>query len=238
LTDAGVQEYTTRFGDAPIQEAVSINREEEQLEQAFADAGLQLPRAFIRPQTYPSEACWWWTRTVKTLIEVGNQYEGPFTYTVYDPVTDVLPEKFEERYSKGKNARSGSEPDLFVIMTPRGGTTVRVVIEFERAEYNPARMKQKVWKNLRDYTDFDGIYYIAANRAAAKKIRTAIKKVSSDAEQDTSSVAPGTVAVFRGACLENTWLPSPAQVDRYNETPPDKYPHMATAFYYYKHRRA
>jgi hypothetical protein len=174
---------------------------------------------------------------LKTLIERGNQSEQtPFTYTVYDPCEGPLPEGFKPRYPTGERNGKGSEPDLLVVMEPLGGTTVRVVIEFERANYAPARLKTKIWKNLSHYQDFQGIYYVAPNRPSATKIRTAIKKVAIDAEAKPDSVPPGLVAVFRGSVLQDTWLPSPAQVDRFGNTPPDRYDRMAENVYYYKHR--
>ena len=218
----GVPEYRARFGKEPIHERTPVGN----------------GHAFIRPQTYPSDECWWWTRALKTMIERGNQsQQSPFTYTVYDPCWGPLPAEFKHRYPDNKERNGeGSEPDLFVVMEPIGGTTVRVVIEFERANYTPGRLKTKIWKNLKHYQAFQGIYYIAPNRDAAARIRTATKKVAADAKDKPGSVTPGLVVVFQGSVLEDAWLPSPAQVDRFNNTPPDKYDHMAGNVYYYKHK--
>jgi hypothetical protein len=222
LTESlGVPEYRTRFGKEPIHERTPVGE----------------GHAFIRPQTYPSDECWWWTRVLKTLIERGNQSKQcPFTYAVYDPCWGPLPPEFQHRYPAGERNGKGSEPDLLVIMEPLGGTTVRVVIEFERANYAPGRLKTKIWKNLSHYQGFQGVYYVAPNRPAAKKIRTAIKKVAADAKDKPDSVTSGLVAVFRGSVLEDAWLPSPAQVDRFGNTPPDRYDRMAENVYYYKHK--
>lgn len=219
--DAGIPEYRARFGREPIHEKTPDGE----------------GHAFIRPQTYPSGECWWWIRGTKALIEVGNgSDQSPFIYTVYDPCWGPLPDEFKKRYPAGERNGKGSEPDLFVVMEPLGGTTVRVVIEFERAKYPPKTLKTKVWKNMRDYREFHGVYYITPNRAAAKKMRTAVKKVALMAEDQPDSVAPGIAVVFRGSKLEDSWLPSPAQVDRYYRTPPDRYDRMTEPFYYYKHR--
>ena len=225
--ERGVPEYRARFGSEPVHRQTAV--EDEQLPAAAY--------AFIRPQTYPSEECWWWTRTVKTLIELGGRWlEGPFTYQVSDPVMDRK-EGSQQRYSYAANSdQKGSEPDLIVVMHPRGGQVVRVVIEFERANYPSPRLKNKIWKNLRDYRDFDGIYYIAPTRTAERRIQRGIRAIQAIAKQKPSSVEPGIVAVFRGMHLEKHWLPSPAQVDRWGTTPPERYNQMALNSGYYKHR--
>ena len=224
----GVPEYRARFGSEPIHRQTSL---EDERVPATA-------QAFIRPQSYPSDKCWWWTRTIKTLIELGGRWlDGPFSYRVSDPVLASATAGGPRRYSYASDSdQEGSEPDLIVVMDPRGGTVVRVVIEFERAKYSPSRLKSKIWKNLRDYRDFDGIYYLAPSRTAERKIRRAIKALQQDAETRPASVAPGIVAVFRGMHLEQHWLPSPAQVDRWGTTPPQKYKKMALNGGYYKHR--
>jgi hypothetical protein len=231
LTDAGVHEYQIRFGGQPMREVAPVSDE--------AREGEDVAHAFIRPQTYPSEECWWWTRAIKALIELGNRAEqAPFSYTVYDPVCGPFPAEFKRRYPTGRRNDKGSEPDLIVVMEPRGGTTVRVVIEVERAKYTPTRLKSKIWKNVGNYmaAGFDGVYYLAPSRPFAKKLRTAVNKVKEDAEKTPDAIPPSILAVFRGAKLVNAWLPSPSQVDRWGQTPPDRYAQMAPVFHYYKHK--
>jgi hypothetical protein len=242
--ERGVPEYEVRFGKSPVRKPLS---------DYDSDSASDLPaevdrerRAFINPATYPSPKCWWLTRVVKTLIELGNRLsDNPFHATVYDPVCDPLPagEDFLPRYPHGNRNQPGSEPDLIVVLDPRGGEKVYIAVEVDLATRSTVVMKGKMHKNLTHYEGhFDGIFYVAPERDIARRLRTALRAVRSDANPPPDSnrqpvtTAPGLIAIFQASSLVETWLPSPAYVDRWGTTPPEDKPHMAKMFYYYKHK--
>ncbi len=239
--EQGVPEYEARFGKLPVRKPLG-DYDSDKAPDFPAEVDVER-RAFINPATYPSPKCWWLTRAIKTLIELGNHLpDNPFHVSVYDPVCDAVPEgeNFLPRYPHGNRNQPGSEPDLIVILDPRGGKRLYIAVEVELATRAAPVMKNKMRKNLSDYEGhFDGIYYFAPDRPIARRLRTALKALRGDAEDSRRPVetAPGLIAIFRRSALEGAWLPSPPQVDRWEVTAPENKPNMAKRFYYYKHKR-
>ena len=58
---------------------------------------------------------------------------------------------FLPRYPHGNRNQPGSEPDLIVILDPRGGKKVYIAIEVERAKRATPMTKMKMHKTLSDW---------------------------------------------------------------------------------------
>ncbi len=241
--ERGVPDYEARFGKPPVRKPRAGEAGADAVE--LPDEGTEGCRAFLNPATYPTAECWWWTRATKTLIELGNRLpDNPFHATVYDPACDTLPADFLTRYPPDARPGQGSAPNLIVVLEPRiGGKPVHIALTVEYANRSNPVLRSMLVNHLRDYhPHFDGIYYLAPNRAAARRLKTALKALHADSQPQGDrppfirTLAPGLLAVFQGAALEGKWLPSPSQVDRWSPTPPETKPNMAPAFHYYKHK--